>query len=167
MCKFIEQEALEKSNEIADAANEVHKQTLSSPPFRANRLWWCLYRSSTWRSFSCWKLKKQTCAKNSSANSRRQKFKRKCVKRLFTTHEIISAVVFVPSAYSKYVNESRLKVLAAQEDAVKETIRAARQHLIKTAKGGHYPELLQKLFVQVDPLHTWDRSTRVFLFHRA
>jgi len=51
--------------------------------------------------------------------------------------------------YSKYVNESRLKVLAAQEEAVQETRRAARARLIKTSKGGNYSDLLRKLLIQV------------------
>lgn len=54
-------------------------------------------------------------------------------------------------AYSKYVNESRLKVLAAQEGAVQETIAAARQQLMKIAKGGKYQELMHMLFIQVRP----------------
>ena len=59
-------------------------------------------------------------------------------------------MLFLPlSAYSKYVNESRLKVLAARDGAVQETIKAARQRLMKTSKGSTYQALVQKLFIQV------------------
>lgn len=43
-----------------------------------------------------------------------------------------------------------MKILAAQQEAVQETIAAARQQLMKTSKGGGYQQLIQTLFVQVE-----------------
>eukprot|EP00210_Caulerpa_lentillifera_P001227 g1183.t1 len=50
--------------------------------------------------------------------------------------------------YSKYVNQSRLKVLTAREEAVQETIAAARKELIKISKSPKYQDLMQRLFIQ-------------------
>jgi len=46
------------------------------------------------------------------------------------------------------VNQSRLKVLTAREEAVQETISAARKELIKISKSPKYQELMQQLFIQ-------------------
>eukprot|EP00210_Caulerpa_lentillifera_P008702 g8301.t1 len=107
MCKFIEQEALEKAAEIQDAANEEFN------------------------------LEKLQLLENEKTNIRKE-FSRK-----ENQAEIQKKI-----EYSKYVNQSRLKVLTAREEAVQETISAARKELIKLSKGPKYQDLMQRLFVQ-------------------
>ncbi|GMH40169.1 hypothetical protein BSKO_08073 [Bryopsis sp. KO-2023] len=108
MCKFINQEALEKAKEIEDAANEEFN------------------------------LEKLQLIEVEKANIRKE-FERK----------ESQAEVKKKIGFSKYVNETRLKVLQAREEAVQEVLGGAREDLVTLSKKkGEYKELVLKLLVQ-------------------